>query len=131
MDSECTVIAPPPREVIRPTVVISRSISILPPQVVLNRGRLPHPLKADKTLHIVGQVVQPDLRPRPHHTNRANHLAPHRSREMAEYMLHPRPHLRARLVTLLLPLRELPPSVRLAVNPAAQALFLQLFFDLR
>jgi plasmid replication initiation protein len=50
---------------------------------------------------------------------------------LTEHMLHPSPHLRARLVALLLPLRQLPPPVRLAVDPAAQVLFLQLFFCLR
>jgi len=81
--------------------------------------------------HVVGEVLQPDPRPRPYQPDAAHQRPAHIVALGPEHVLDPRPHSRTGLVAPLLPLAQRPVAMTLAVDPALQAPRLQLRLDLR
>ncbi len=80
---------------------------------------------------VVGEVLQPDPRPRPYQPDVAHQCPAHVVALAPEHVLDARPHRRTGLVAPLLPLAQLLVAMPLAVDPALQTLFLQFRLDLR
>ena len=69
-------------------------------------GRL-CPLQHTESIQVVGQIPQPNLRPRSDQPNRSDDQVPRPHRLYPKDMFHPTPNPRSRPVPLLLPRRQL------------------------